>query len=181
MLETPNLVLGGRMRNSWSKCLKVSLHTMFSGELWSHLLKGTRTPAYWILRPDAGKQIVAVDTASLQNVADLSSVTGVGVLSRDPKENSWYEMRKTKRHCGKGRNRAGSKQANAEEGRKERWKNKSGTQLGDMRKRSSLFRLALLQPHKCHLMPSNNRSCHCFIRLRVSSSVSPGIVRQKAS
>lgn len=51
-----DLFLGGRMRNSLSKCLKVSAHTMFSGELQSHLLKGTRTPAYWILRPDVGKQ-----------------------------------------------------------------------------------------------------------------------------
>lgn len=51
-----DLFLGGRMRDSLSKCLKVSAHTVFSGELRSHLLKGTRTPACWILRPDVGKQ-----------------------------------------------------------------------------------------------------------------------------
>lgn len=46
--------------------------------------------------------------------------------------------------------------------RKERRKNKD-TKLGDVRKRSSLFRLALLQPHKRHFMPSNNRLCHWFL------------------
>ena len=65
-------------------------------------------------------------------------------------------------------------------------KNKGGKiktpKLGDTRERSSLFRLALLRPHKHHLTLSNNRAVPLtLLRLRVSSSVSPGIVGQKAS
>ena len=45
--------------------------------------------------------------------------------------------------------------------RKERWKNKD-TKLGDTRQWSSLFRPALLQLHKYHLVFSNNRLCQWF-------------------